>query len=171
MIYKKFRTFLIEKNTSQLTKMTHLEHIEDYIFNEGEAGIKQAITFLDNLYDVMKGDSTSKIITQSKWDGCIHEDSILITKNGNVKIGEMINNRSTTEYDVLTHNFDTNEDEYNRAMIPRITGNHKKWIQVNLENGELIKLTEDHEVYTLNRGWVEAKELTTEDIIKSIQVK
>jgi len=64
----RFKKFITE-NTSQLTKMTHLEHIEDYIFNEGTAGINQAINFLENIYDVMKGKANTKIITQSKWDG------------------------------------------------------------------------------------------------------
>jgi hypothetical protein len=66
----RFRKFINEaKNTSQLSQMKHLEHVDDFIFNEGIVGVNQAIKFLEYMHDVMKGHSKSKVITQSKWDG------------------------------------------------------------------------------------------------------
>jgi intein/homing endonuclease len=42
----------------------------------------------------------------------------------------------------------------------------KQWVEIELENGDLFKCTEDHEVYTENRGWVQAKDLTDQDNLK-----
>jgi intein/homing endonuclease len=45
----------------------------------------------------------------------------------------------------------------------------KEWVEVSLENGSSIRLTEDHEVLTSNRGWVEAGKLTADDDIVSLK--
>ena len=50
-------------------KNTHMEHIEDLIFNEGVAGTRKAINFLQDLRDMLAGSSTSKITATVKWDG------------------------------------------------------------------------------------------------------
>jgi len=38
-------------------------------------------------------------------------------------------------------------------------------IELELDNGSTIKLTPDHKVYTENRGWIEAANLTDEDVL------
>jgi Family of unknown function (DUF6267) len=50
-------------------KNTHMEHLEDLVFNEGVAGTRKAINFLRDLRDMLAGNSTSKITTTVKWDG------------------------------------------------------------------------------------------------------
>ena len=45
---------------------------------------------------------------------------------------------------------------------------NKEWVEVVFENGESIKVTEDHELYTTNRGWVKAIELNENDDIKEL---
>lgn len=41
-------------------------------------------------------------------------------------------------------------------------------IEIELENGRILRLTPNHEVYTANRGWVEAGDLTEEDNLVGI---
>ncbi len=41
-------------------------------------------------------------------------------------------------------------------------------IELEFNDGRVIKCTQDHEIYTLNRGWVKAVELTSEDEISEI---
>ena len=60
---KKFGSFLIEQ------KNTHMEHLEDLMFNDGVDGTRQAINFLQDLRDMLAGSSTSKVNTTVKWDG------------------------------------------------------------------------------------------------------
>jgi len=50
-------------------KNTHMEHIEDLVFNEGVAGARKAINFLRDLRDMLAGHSKTKITATVKWDG------------------------------------------------------------------------------------------------------
>lgn len=48
---------------------THMEHIEDLVFNEGVDGTRKAINFLRDLRDMLAGHSTTKVTATVKWDG------------------------------------------------------------------------------------------------------
>jgi hypothetical protein len=50
-------------------KNTHLEHLEDNIFNKGYPGAKEAINYLYSLHDMLEGNSTSQVSMTTKWDG------------------------------------------------------------------------------------------------------
>ena len=49
-------------------KNTHMEHLEDEIINNGVAGAKTAIQFLNSLKDMLSGGKSKTNITV-KWDG------------------------------------------------------------------------------------------------------
>ena len=53
----------------QSGKNTHLEHLEDLIFNDGVEGTRKAINFLRDLRNMLAGHSTSKVTATVKWDG------------------------------------------------------------------------------------------------------
>jgi hypothetical protein len=57
------KTFIAEE------KNTHMEHVEDLVFNEGVTGTRKAINFLRDLRDMLAGHSKSKITSTVKWDG------------------------------------------------------------------------------------------------------
>ena len=50
-------------------KNTHLEHLEDLIFNDGLAGGKEAINYLVSFYDMLKGNAKTQFNLTTKWDG------------------------------------------------------------------------------------------------------
>lgn len=50
-------------------KNTHMEHVEDLIFNEGVVGTRKAINFLRDLRDMLAGNAKSKVTATVKWDG------------------------------------------------------------------------------------------------------
>ena len=50
-------------------KNTHMEHIEDLIFNEGVDGTRKAINFLRDIRDMLAGNSGRKLSMTVKWDG------------------------------------------------------------------------------------------------------
>ncbi len=50
-------------------KNTHLEHLEDNIFNKGFQGAKEAINYLYSLHEMLEGNSKSPISMTTKWDG------------------------------------------------------------------------------------------------------
>ena len=51
------------------SKNVHMEHLEDLVFNEGVAGTRKAINFLQDLRDMLAGHSKTKITSTVKWDG------------------------------------------------------------------------------------------------------
>jgi hypothetical protein len=60
---KTLKSFIIEE------KNTHMEHLEDLVFNEGVNGTRKAINFLRDLRDMLAGHSSDKITATVKWDG------------------------------------------------------------------------------------------------------
>ena len=50
-------------------KNTHLEHLEDNIFNKGYTGAKEAINYLYSLHEMLEGNSESPVSMTTKWDG------------------------------------------------------------------------------------------------------
>jgi hypothetical protein len=59
----KFGTYLIED------KNTHLEHLEDEVFNNGLSGAKTAVRFLNSLKDMLNGVGKGSTNVTVKWDG------------------------------------------------------------------------------------------------------
>ena len=39
----------------------------------------------------------------------------------------------------------------------------KEWVRLKFDDGRVLECTEDHKIFTANRGWVEASQLTTDD--------
>ena len=51
-------------------KNTHLEHLEDNIFNKGHQGAKDAIDYLYSLQQMLEGKfTTAPVSMTTKWDG------------------------------------------------------------------------------------------------------
>lgn len=59
----KLKEFIAEEQN------VHMEHIEDLVFNEGVAGTRKAINFLQDLRDMLAGHVSSKVTATVKWDG------------------------------------------------------------------------------------------------------
>ena len=50
-------------------KNTHLEHLEDNIFNKGYEGAKEAINYLYSLHEMLEGNTNTPVSMTTKWDG------------------------------------------------------------------------------------------------------
>ena len=50
-------------------KNTHLEHLEDHIFNQGYKGAKEAVNYLYSLYEMLEGNADAPVSMTTKWDG------------------------------------------------------------------------------------------------------
>ena len=70
-------SFVINDKIKQIEVLTeassgknlHLEHPEDIVLDNGVAGTREAINFLQSLRDMLAGNSTSKVNITTKWDG------------------------------------------------------------------------------------------------------
>ena len=60
---KSFKQYIKE------SKNLHMEHLEDSVFNEGSAGVLDAIRFLESLAEMLQGNSKSGVNVTVKWDG------------------------------------------------------------------------------------------------------
>ena len=101
---------------------------------------------------------------------CLTGDAIVQTDIGNLQIKELYKIKDFPN--VLSFNKRANKNEFDKIVaisksLPvepiielKILDNNKKIIK--------LKCTESHKIYTNNRGWVKAKDLTFEDDIKII---
>lgn len=78
-----FKTFLTEASG----KNTHLEHLEDEVFNGGIAGTRKALTFLEKLTKMLAGRSKSGVNVTVKWDGAPAIIAGINPENGKFFVG------------------------------------------------------------------------------------
>ncbi|MEX0596453.1 MAG: Hint domain-containing protein [Candidatus Paceibacterota bacterium] len=162
---KTFKNYLIE---SRGDKNLHLQHIEDMIFIGGISGIKQSLSFLQSLRDMLSSSPTNKKINlTTKYDGCLSSDTQVITNEGIKTLKEIFESwHSNKEIYILARDEETNQDVYVSILDPKASKSIKDWVKVELENGGNILCTGDHKIKTLNRGWIEAKSLTENDDVE-----
>lgn len=104
----------------------------------------------------------------------IGETTITIAKDENGKKPESL---SLSQFDemwqlgrfsqgvyVKTANFDGTV-KWAKVENSACTGETDELIQIETEEGNVIECTPDHRIFTNNRGWVRAEELTEDDII------
>lgn len=60
---------LSESFLAEAEQNTHMEHLEDHIFNKGYAGAKEAVDYLYSLHQMLEGNSKQKFNMTLKWDG------------------------------------------------------------------------------------------------------
>jgi intein/homing endonuclease len=120
---------------------------------------------------MLAGHSTSKVSVTTKWDGCVHEDTIILTNNGDMTIREIVERKELWgELEIMGKNLKSSPeyDGLNLLLAGNSSDGDKSWVELQLEDGSSIKLTEDHEVHTTNRGWVKAIELNEGDDISEL---
>lgn len=108
-----------------------------------------------------------EMIAVDEFHKCFDYNTEITTNLGNLKIGDIVTNK--THCLVLSYNEHTNKVEW--KSITNWFANEVKSPMVELtiqrENGDIktLKCTLDHKIYTSNRGWVSASDLTEDDDI------
>jgi hypothetical protein len=164
---KSFYSFLKEAQSVVGVKSGHMSHAEDLVFDLGVEGTRKAIFFLRDVRDMLsQSTGTKKAVATVKWDGCLHPDTVLWTNFGEMTIKQLIENPDIWE-ETYVMGKDLESDiqivKLTKLLSGSLSKSDKKWVEVQFENNQTLKLTEDHEIHTKNRGWVKAKDLIPDD--------
>lgn len=95
------------------------------------------------------------ILSESNGVFCIAEDQDVLTKTGLKKI-----------QDISMGDMVKTEDGSWQKVLLKVNNGTKKILRIMASNGAQLKCTPDHKILT-NRGWIEAQDLTKNDLIKS----
>ena len=96
-----------------------------------------------------------------KLDGCCHEDTILITEDGEMTIHEICETKYSGK--VLSFDLETNKPVYDEILDYSIKKNINNWFEIELEHGTTIKLTANHKVWLPNLECYRRVDELTED--------
>jgi len=98
---------------------------------------------------------------------CLDGDTLVQTNLGQVPLSQIV--ADTEGYTVLSMNHDTNKLEYTEILTGDITRPDAEIIKIEIVSANnsitTLRLTSDHQVWTENRGYVEAGSLTEEDVV------
>ena len=97
-------------------------------------------------------------VVTEKIHGCFEKNQKVLTKNGYKKISKINENDF-----VLSFNHKNGKFEYKKVKKSINRNLSKKWVKLIFDNGKEIICTEDHKIFTKNRGYVEAKDLNEND--------
>lgn len=98
---------------------------------------------------------------------CLSGDTLIQTEHDFITIKELVEMAEAGEQlpKLYTYNETTKHIELDEIVTGKLMRKNAEIIKLELEDGNLIKLTSDHKVFTTNRGWIEAMRLTKEDEI------
>lgn len=124
----------------------------------------------DRIVDVLRNKKNPNkfgLIAVDEVHRCLTADTKIKTENGEYSIKDFIDLKDRPK--VLSHNIKTNIDEYKCVEDIYISKPQEPLIELSImESGKIyiLKCTESHKIFTKNRGWVKAKNLTDQDDIQ-----
>ncbi|HQQ39692.1 MAG TPA: ribonucleotide reductase N-terminal alpha domain-containing protein [Bacilli bacterium] len=92
---------------------------------------------------------------------CLTGDALVSMSDGSKKMIKEIEVGDK----VLSYNLKSYEVEEQEVLYSGLTRENANIIEIELEDGRLLKLTPEHKVFTENRGYVEARLLNEDDLI------
>ena len=106
---------------------------------------------------------------------CFPADQRVVTDKGLIRIGDLVRRATNEEeFAVYTNDVTAETDPQDRvtATIPTrymVTGRNEI-LELRFSDGARLRCTPGHRIWTTNRGWVHAEELTAEDkVVRSFQ--
>lgn len=150
---------------SNKDKLEDLDNLNEFFI------ITNIETFRDKkIKDKLKKLVDRKIIEMIVFDEChkcFDYDTKIITNHGYIKIGDIVENDMQDVF-VASYNTETNKIEYKPVLnkFRNKTAERRVKVTIKMNRGNKYReiiCTESHLFYTKNRGWVQAKDLTSED--------
>ena len=99
---------------------------------------------------------------------CLDYNTNILLEDGSfISIGEWFDNYPNVEFNVISYDEDKKEFVSDKGYKPRIGSVTDTEYVIEMEDGSIIRCTENHPFLT-QRGWIEAKDLKETDDIKTI---
>jgi hypothetical protein len=119
----------------------------------------------DPIYDHLKPLPVLDYQGVTKMHGCVAHDTEILLADGSTKPIEFIK----VGTNIISYNTVTNDYELDQVCDNIVQTLDKKWIKLWFSDDITLEVTEDHLIYTTNRGWVMADNLTSDDDILAFQ--
>lgn len=161
--------FPIDSDNPNFVKEIDAKKLWNKIVHNAWKSAEPGILFWDNISNEAIPDMYGSDWKTVSTNPCLTGDSKIMTSNGEITIKEIFENFNNEKYEVLTYNENTKQLEYNEVGDALLTKRNANIIELELEDGELLRLTPEHKVFTENRGWIEAAQLTGDDILLKIK--
>ncbi|MDQ2845532.1 MAG: ribonucleoside-diphosphate reductase [Actinomycetota bacterium] len=107
---------------------------------------------------------------------CFPADQRVVTDKGLIRIGDLVGRSAIGEtFDVYTNDLTSESDPADRIVATRtaqymVTGT-KEILELRFTDGGRLRCTPNHRIWTMNRGWVRAENLASQDkIARSLQL-
>ena len=122
------------------------------------------ITHKDNLNksNYLKYDERGGITKSANL--CLTGDTeVTILVNGKEKRVKLEEMKNYVGCPIKSYNIETNQIEWQECYEFLDMGESEELIEIELEDGKVLRCTPDHKIYTKNRGYIKAEELTEND--------
>jgi len=101
---------------------------------------------------------------------CVTGDTLVSTTVGEIAIKELVDRfKKGEKFEAMSYNIKTGKVEPKAITMADKTRDNADILEIEGENGEILKLTPDHQVFVEGRGWIKAKDLSEEDILLKIE--
>lgn len=100
-----------------------------------------------------------------KIHGCLHKDTIIKTREfGEVTIDFLVKNQ--IKCNVLSLNHDLNIIEWDEIVdFSSIQDQNKEWFEIELDDGTILVVTGNHEIFTKASEYKKVEDLSCDDIL------
>jgi len=185
MIYTFLRYLLQEKNITRMCLIVPSVSLVEQMYSDfRDYGWEELEDNVEMLYSGQKP-TFKKPILISTWqslekedkeffevyeavvvDECVNENTLILTPTGEKKIKDLKAGEQVISYNEKTKQYEPNK--ILEVHQNHVSSKNSKMLRIELEDGKLLELTDNHPVYTTNRGWVRAGDLTENDDIEII---
>ena len=158
---------LIKLEDGSYVKKVKAKDLWNLIIKQAHKNAEPGVLFWDTIIRESPADCYKKhgFVTLGT-NPCISGDALIKTNLGELTIPQIISIKNENKnIQALTYNEETQQLEFNNIEVAQQTKQDTNIIEIEAENGDKLKLTPDHKVFTENRGWVEAAKLNDTDIL------
>ncbi len=134
-------------------------------FEELDAATKSGKSDLARIIEDLQYSTVSGKRRIYLFDECFTEDTVLLTRDGFRSIRDLVEVRFSGE--VLSFDTESGQRVW-RPVTDWFDLGDREVITLEFDNGVEITVTTNQEVYTTNRGWVEACRLTEDDDVEEV---